>query len=94
MSGYFDIRRARADDEAAVRQCTVEAYEQYVAAIGKNPAPMEADFASLIGLQNVYVAVDLEAHILGYIVFFPQGDQMFLENVAVCRNARGKGVGK
>ena len=94
MSKHLEIRRAQAKDEPAVRQCAEEAYEQYVAAIGKKPAPMVANFVSLIASEHVYVADDLDDDLLGFIVFFQKGDHMFLENVAVRRNATGRGVGK
>ncbi|WP_424831413.1 GNAT family N-acetyltransferase [Ruegeria sp.] len=94
MSKHLEIKRAQTKDEPAVRQCAEEAYEQYAAAIGKKPAPMVADFASLIDSEHVYVAVDLDDDILGFIAFFQRGDHMFLENVAVRRNATGRGVGK
>lgn len=94
MSKHLEIRRAQVEDEPAVRKCAEDAYEQYVAEIGKKPAPMVADFASLIASEHVYVAVDLADDILGFIVFFQKGDQMLLENVAVCQNAIRKGIGK
>ena len=94
MSKHLEVRRAQIKDEPAVRQCAEEAYEQYVAAIGKKPAPMVADFASLIASEHVYVAVDVDDDLLGFIVFFQKGDYMVLENVAVCRNATGTGIGK
>ena len=94
MSKHLEVRRAQAGDEPAVRQCAEEAYEQYVAVIRKKPAPMVADFASLIASEHVYVAVDLDDDLLGFIVFFQKDDHMFLENVAVCQNATGRGIGK
>lgn len=90
----LDIRQARPADETAIRHCAREAYEQYVAAIGQKPAPMVADFAHLIALNHVYVAVEPKAGLLGFIVFFRRDDHMFLENVAVRPKASGKGVGK
>lgn len=94
MSRDFDIREAQTTDESAVRTCAEDAYEQYVVAIGKKPAPMVADFASLIASGSVHVAVEGEADVLGFIVFFHEGDTVFLENVAVKSDAVGRGVGK
>ncbi len=94
MSKHLEVRRAQAKDEPVVSQCAEEAYEQYVAAIGKKPAPMVANFASLIASEHLYVAVDLDGHLLGFIVFFQKDDHMFLENVAVRQDATGRGVGK
>jgi GNAT superfamily N-acetyltransferase len=88
------IRRATQADEAAVRACAENAYARYVAAIGRKPAPMVADFAAQIAAGEIYVATDAEDALQGFIVFFPQEDHMFLENVAVQPSASGRGIGK
>ncbi|MBD8876352.1 GNAT family N-acetyltransferase [Roseibium polysiphoniae] len=94
MSKDYDIRQAQAADEAAVRACAEDAYEQYVEAIGKKPAPMVADFASLITAGCVHVAVEGPADVIGFIIFFREGDHVLLENVAVRSDATGRGIGK
>lgn len=94
MAVSFDIRLAQAADESAVRECAEDAYEQYVAAIGKKPAPMVADFASLIASGFVHVAAERQVNVVGFIVFFQQGDSILLENVAVRSDAAGRGIGK
>jgi ribosomal protein S18 acetylase RimI-like enzyme len=88
------IRRAVAGDEAAIRDCADRAYDRYVAAIGRKPAPMVADYASQIASGQVHVAVDESGSLEGFIVFFPMNGHMFLENVAVQPAASGRGIGK
>lgn len=88
------IRQAVAADEANVRRCAEDAYEQYVEAIGKRPAPMVADFAAQIANGDVYVAEQTDGSVGGFIVFFPHRGHMFLENVAVASSAAGQGLGK
>ncbi|RVM01811.1 GNAT family N-acetyltransferase [Sinorhizobium meliloti] len=88
------IRKAVIDDEAAVRECAESAYFRYVASIGRKPAPMVADFTSQIASGQVYVAIDGNDKVQGFIVFFPLADHMFLENVAVLPAASGRGIGK
>ena len=88
------IRPARASDEKAIKDCAQRAYARYVSAIGRRPAPMIADFRSQIESGDVYVATGLDDNIQGFIVFFPQGDRMFLENVAVLPAMAGQGIGK
>lgn len=88
------IRQAVAADEPAIRACAESAYARYVAAIGRKPAPMVADFAAQIRAGQVHVAVDDEDRPQGFIVFFPKGKKMFLENVAVRPAAAGRGIGK
>lgn len=94
MIENLEIRRADVSDEAAVRTCAEDAYEQYVAAIGRKPAPMVADFNALIASGFVYVASDEQSEILGFIVFYREGDRALLENVAVKTMATGRGIGK
>ena len=94
MATDFGIRQAQPGDEPAVRACAEAAYEQYVAAIGKKPAPMVADFASLIASGFMHVATGAEAAVLGFIVFYKKHDHVFLENAAVHPGAGGRGIGK
>lgn len=88
------IRRATASDEPAIGLCAERAYAPYVAVIGRHPAPMDADYLALITAGQVHVSVDEHGQLLGYIAFFPQGDCMLLESVAVLPEAAGRGVGK
>lgn len=87
------IRPAVAADEPAVRACAEGAYARYVAAIGREPAPMVADFSAQIGAGLVHVAVDDAGRLSGFVVFFPKDGGMFLENVAVQPEMAGRGVG-
>ena len=88
------IRKAVKDDEPAVRNCAESAYLRYVAAIGRKPAPMVADFGAQIAAGQVCVALGPDNNLLGFIVFFPQEQHMFIENVAVRPEAAGRGIGK
>ncbi len=88
------IRQAVADDEVAVRACAEKVYAQYVSVIGRKPAPMLADFGAQIAAGFVHLSVGEQDELRGFIVFFPVGQQMFLENVAVSKEGRGKGIGK
>lgn len=94
MLEQHTIRQAVANDKQAVRTCAEQAYAQYVEVIGRKPAPMLADFRSQIAAGQVYVATDEQDELQGFIVFFPVDQHMFLENVAVSKAARGKGIGK
>lgn len=78
------IRAATPQDEAAIRQCARLAYEGYTPLMGREPAPMTADFAAQIaaGLTHVYLGED--NRVQGYIVFYPQGDHMLLKAWPCC----------
>ncbi len=90
----YDIRLARAEEEGAVRRCAEEAFMPYVAAIGQKPVPMIADFHALIASGCLYVAVQNDTDILGFIVFYRQGASIHLENIAVRPDMAGRGIGK
>ncbi len=78
-------------DADAVRACARAGYSQYISAIGREPAPMVADFEAQIAAGWVQVA-EVDGKIAGFIVFYPQGDDMMLENV--CVNQPGRGLGR
>jgi GNAT superfamily N-acetyltransferase len=84
---------AAAVDLPAIQSCASAAYAQYIPEIGREPAPMVADFATQIAQGQVWV-LRSDAQISGFIVFYPRKSDMFLENVAVCPEWHGKGVGK
>lgn len=93
------IRQAIPSDEAAIRACAKAAYQRYVAVIGREPAPMVADFAAQIAARQIHVAVNEDGVLLGFVVCFAKqdrqtGDHMFLENIAVSPDAAGHGIGK
>lgn len=89
----MEIHRARPEDAPFVREIARAAYKPYVKRIGREPAPMVADFAGLIAAAEVWIAVDF-AEILGYIVMRPDGNTLHIENVAVSPPRHGEGVGK
>jgi len=88
------IRPARLDDLAVIKNCARDAYVLYVERIGREPAPMVADFKSQIEQDIVYVSADEQNNIQGFIVFYAKNDHVQLENVAVFGQYQGKGIGK
>ncbi len=94
MAGPDDVRvrAAKPADQADVVCCVNAAYEAYVAAIGRKPAPMLADYAQLIDDGLVRVAVSGDA-VVGVIVMWPEEDHLYVDNVAVLPELQGRGVG-
>jgi ribosomal protein S18 acetylase RimI-like enzyme len=88
------IRPAVLSDEPAVRDCAERAYVQYVEAMGRRPAPMVADFRAQIRDGLVRVATDADGRVVGFVVYYPRGGAMHLENVAVLPEQAGQGIGK
>ena len=90
----LDIRQARPDDAPRIGAIARQAYARYVARIGREPAPMLADFPVQIAAGAIHVAEDAEHGLLGFIVFYPEARHMLLENVAVAPQAAGRGIGR
>lgn len=86
------LRPATPDDADALRACAEDAYARYVPRIGRRPAPMDADFAVLIGCGRVTVAT-LGGALAGYVVAHGEGDHLHVENIAVLPGLHGQGIG-
>ncbi|MDJ0946764.1 MAG: GNAT family N-acetyltransferase [Kiloniellales bacterium] len=87
------IRKAVPGDLDRVKDCARQAYGLYVPRMGKEPAPMVADFEAQIETGTLYV-VELEGEVAGFIVLYPRRDHLHVENVAVFPAGQGKGLGK
>lgn len=56
---------------------------------------MVADFGAALAAGSLFVAEDEESDgIAGFIVFYPRGDHVHLENVAVDPARQGRGLGR
>ena len=89
----LELRQASLADLPEVRRCAYAAFSKYIERIGKAPAPMGADFVAQIGQGLLHVAVE-GARFLGYVAFFPEGDHVHLDSIAVLPEHSGKGIGK
>ena len=87
------IRLATKTDLLAIRDCANRAYARYISAIGRRPAPMDADYASLIDGRSVYISFDGQ-EFQGFIACYPKNGSMLLDIVAVHPWFQGRGVGK
>ncbi|HSF95035.1 MAG TPA: GNAT family N-acetyltransferase [Thermohalobaculum sp.] len=86
-----EIRAADPGDLVAVRAIARAAYAPYVPRIGREPAPMVADFGASLAAGHLWVAGD---PVTGFVVAYPRGDHWHLENVAVAPEAQGTGLGR
>jgi ribosomal protein S18 acetylase RimI-like enzyme len=84
---------AQPADANAVTACVRAAYAEHVERIGREPAPMGADYAELIGGGGVWVVRAHDA-IAGVLVLRPQPPALLLENVAVAPDRRRRGLGR
>lgn len=86
------LRRATPADAAAIAELVERAYEKYVARIGRRPAPMDADHASLIETANVWVLTSA-GQLVATMVTCVLDDHLLLESIAVAPQAQGRGYG-
>ena len=89
----MSIRKAFMSDHDWIKTCARQSYEMYVERIGKEPAPMVADFEAAIKAGHVHVLAG-DDFVKGFVVFYPRGDHIHLENVAVAPEFQGKGIGR
>jgi len=87
------VRRASAHERDEVRALVREAYSRYVPRIGREPAPMNADYAALIGEASVWVGTVAD-QLVGVLVLQPGPRSLMLENVAVATTWQGRGIGR
>jgi ribosomal protein S18 acetylase RimI-like enzyme len=93
ISDAMNIRPATTDDLAAVKACAEQAYALYVPRMGRNPAPMVADFGAQISAGHVHV-IEVDGAVAGFIVLYLRGDHIHVENVAILPAVQGRGIGK
>jgi ribosomal protein S18 acetylase RimI-like enzyme len=87
------IRSATADDVARIRAIARAAYSHYVARIGREPAPMVADYEGEVAANRV-VVIEVAEKVSGYMIAWPEHDAYFIDNLAVDPAAQGKGLGR
>lgn len=87
------IRLAQKSDQEAVVQCVNAAYTKYIARIGRQPAPILADYTRLIARNCVYVLAEHQA-IIGVLVMEFALDHVFVENIAILPDQQGRGRGR
>jgi GNAT superfamily N-acetyltransferase len=80
-------------DLQAVQSVVHEAYNHYVARIGRKPGPMLDDYARRISDRQAHVLVH-DGAIKGVLVLIPESDSMLLDNFAVSPEAQGLGLGR
>jgi len=87
------IRKASADDVARIGAIARAAYFKYISRIGREPAPMVADFAAEIAAGHV-VVVETAGAVDGYMIAWPETDAYFVDNIAVDPARQGGGLGR
>ena len=87
------IRDATADDVARIRAIASAAYAKYVQRLGREPAPMGADYEAAVAARRV-VVIAAAGTVRGYMVAWPQADAYFIDNLAIDPDCQGEGLGR
>lgn len=93
MNETPEIRPATSAELGRIREVVRAAYALYVPRIGREPAPMTADYEVLVTAGEVWVAT-VAGEVSGVLVIRPAGRELLLENVAVDPPAQGRGIGR
>jgi len=87
------IRRATAADAARMRAIALAAYARYVPRIGREPAPMGADYEAEIAANHA-VVIEAAGRVRGYMIAWPESDAYFIDNIGVDPECQGGGLGR
>ena len=91
--GPVRIRGADADEAPRIGEIARDAYGKYVPRIGREPAPMAADFAAEIAAGRV-VVIEAAGAVAGYMIAWPEADAYFIDSIAIDPAAQGQGLGR
>ncbi len=87
------IRPAVIEDAHAIRALVHDAYRRYVERMGREPAPMSADYERLVRDGLAWVLV-LDGAVTGLIILRSEDDHLLVSNVAVAPGRQGRGLGR
>jgi GNAT superfamily N-acetyltransferase len=89
----FEIRPALLEDAARIRDLTRAAYAKWVALIGRQPLPMQADYQRAVAEHTIDLLIEGGA-LAGLIETILRPDHLWIENVAVAPEQQGRGFGR
>jgi ribosomal protein S18 acetylase RimI-like enzyme len=87
------IRGATADDAAPMRAIALAAYAKYVPRIGREPAPMGADYEAEVAANHA-VVIETAGSVCGYMIAWSEPDAVFIDNIGVDPACQGGGLGR
>src|SRR5579872_230449 len=86
------IRRAIPGDVPVVEALARAAYGKYVERLGRQPAPMTADYVALIAADDSWV-IERDGLIVGVMILRSAPDHLLISNVAIAPEHQGCGLG-
>jgi GNAT superfamily N-acetyltransferase len=89
----FEIRPAVLEDAAGIRALTRAAYAKWVALIGREPLPMQADY-QCAAVEHTIDLLIVDGALAGLVETILRPDHLWIENVAVAPEQQGRGFGR
>ena len=89
----IEIRPAVIEEAARIRDLTRAAYAKWVALIGREPLPMQADYRRAVVEHTIDLLIAGGA-LEGLIETILRPDHLWIENVAVAPERQGRGYGR
>jgi N-acetylglutamate synthase-like GNAT family acetyltransferase len=86
------VRRAGPSDVGHIERIVHDAFDVYVARMGRQPAPMTADYRAAVASSRVWV-IEADGDIVGVLVNEVHDDHLYLDTIAVDPGAQGRGYG-
>ena len=86
------FRRAGPGDAALVRAMTRQAYQKWVALIGREPKPMTANYENAV-TRHRFDLLYVDGTLAALIETIREADHLLVENVAVSPSFQGRGLG-
>ena len=87
------LRRAVPGDADTIRALTRDAYARWVPVLGREPAPMVADYERAVRVNRIDLA-EAAAGPVGLIETVVEADALLIENVAVLPASQRRGLGR
>jgi GNAT superfamily N-acetyltransferase len=90
---HVEIRPAVPADAEAIRSLTRAAYAKWVALIGREPLPMQADYERAVAEHTVDLLI-ADGALAGVLETILRPDHLWIENAAVAPERQGRGYGR
>ncbi len=87
------IRRAGPADAAAVRALTRAVYAKWIAQIGREPLPMQADYERAVA-EHWIDLLEIGGQLVALIETIPKSDHLYIQNIAVAEAVQGQGLAR
>ncbi|SCV34420.1 related to acetyltransferase, GNAT family [Fusarium fujikuroi] len=95
ISPNLTLTRAQASDVPSIQSMVNAAYEKYTPRIGKPPAPMTADYPSLLTTHDIFTLRIAQSPVGALVLQHePNSEAVKIENLVVDPSAQGRGYGK